>query len=433
MITLKTEKSKELFTEGKKYLVNGVASSAHKYGKEEYPILISHGYGSKVFDVDGNEYIDYVAGYGPMILGYCNEESDKLVIEQIERGCQYAATTRQMIELSKKLVEILPCAERVSFQSTGTEADMHAFRLARAYTGKPKIVKFEGQYHGWTDEIKVSAYVNKSEELGSRKNPNRIMGNLGQREAASDDILLCQWNDLEAIEELFKAKGDEIAAVVTEPIMTNNGPIFPKDGYLQGLRDLTKKYNILLIFDEVVTGFRLALGGAQEYFGVVPDIATYAKAITAGYPLSVVAGRADIMECGVTSAGTFNANPVCVAAALGAIKELEKPGVYDKLNAINKKFVEGVKELGRKYDIKLFCKGAGGLVALQFGIDRPLVDYRDCLDNVNTELYDKLYFGTLKYGVRLMPEKGRIYISTAHTEEDIDKTMEVFEEVFKTF
>lgn len=428
-----TKRSEELYEDGIKYLVNGVASSAHRYVKEKYPILIKSGKGSKVYDVDGNEYIDYVSGYGPMILGYCNPISDRYVTEQLKRGCQFAATTEEMLQLAKKLVEIIPCAERVSFQSTGTEADMHAFRLARAYTGKNKIVKFEGQYHGWTDEIKVTAYVNSSTELGDRHKPNRIMGNKGQRRAASDDILLAPWNDLGVIESLLEEHSDEIAAIVTEPIMTNNGPIFPADGYLQGLRKLTEKYGVLLIFDEVVTGFRLRLGGAQEYFGVIPDIAVFAKAITAGYPLSAIAGKREIMECGVASAGTFNANPICVAAALGAIEALSQPGVYEKLDEVNSYFTEGIRSLANKYNIKMNVQGAGGLVSIQFGIDRPLIDYRDCLDNVDKEMYDKLYFGCLKYGVRLMPEKGRTYITTAHTKEDIDRTLEVFEMVFKSF
>lgn len=428
-----TKKSEELYTEGKNYLVNGVASSAHRYKKEEYPILIKSGKGSKVYDVDGNEYIDYVSGYGPMILGYCNPISDKYVKEQLDRGGQFATTTEEMLNLAKRLCEVIPCAERVSFQSTGTEADMHAFRLARAYTGKYKIVKFEGQYHGWTDEIKVTAYVDSTEDLGDRYAPNRIPGNKGQRLAASDDILLAPWNDIEVLEAMFEKHADEIAAVVTEPIMTNNGPIFPKEGYLQALRELTKKYNILLIFDEVVTGFRIRLGGAQEYFNVMPDLAVFAKAVTAGYPLSVVAGKAEIMECGVASAGTFNGNPVCVAAALGAIEALSQPDVYKKLDKVNAYFVNGIQELGKKYNVTLYTEGVGGLVSIQFGMDRPLVDYRDCLDHVDYEKYDQLYFGCLKYGVRLMPEKGRTYITTAHTKEDIDKTLQVFEEVFQTF
>ena len=329
MNKLNSEKSKQLFLETKKYLVDGVASSFHKTVSEEYPICMKYGKGSKLYDVDGNEYIDYVAGFGPMILGYSPEAVNEAVIKQVEEGSQFSATTYNLCQLSKKLTEIIPSAEIVSFQSTGTEANMYAFRVVRAFTGKDKIVKFEGQYHGWSDEQKITINAPSIGLLGPQNKPWKLLGSAGQREASGEDLLIMPWNDIDVLRDLFEKRGHEIAAVITEPYMCDEGPIMPKEGYLKQLRELTSEYNILLVFDEVITGFRLALGGAQEYFDVTPDVSVFGKAIAGGYPLSMICGKREIMEFGVHASGTFNANPISVAAALATIAELEREGVYE--------------------------------------------------------------------------------------------------------
>lgn len=424
-----TEKSKALFFEGKKYLVDGVSSSFHKADNEDYPICMTHGKGSHMYDVDGNDYIDYVAGFGPMILGYAPDSVNAAVREQLEKGSQFSAPTDDLCKLAKKLTEIIPCAEMVSFQSSGTEANMHAWRVARAATGKMKIVKFEGQYHGWADEQKVTIGAESVTQLGPRANINKLMNTAGQRIHTTDDIILAPWNDLETLTAIVEKNSDEIAAVLMEPYMCDEGPILPKEGYLQGVKDLCQKNGVLLIFDEVITGFRLSLGGAQQYFGVTPDLAIFGKAIAGGFSLSMICGSKELME-GVHPSGTFNATPIAVAAALATIEELEKPGTYERIDALGKKLTDGIVELGKKHGIKAYANHHNAICQMQLGIDRAPTDFRDCLENVDKESYDKLYLLARDYGVRLTSARGRIYLSTAHTEDDIDKTLEIFDYIF---
>ena len=428
-MTYNTAKSAELYQSATKYLVGGVASSLHKSANEAYPIYAVRGKGSRFVDADGNEYIDYMGSFGPSILGFAPDAVNEAVIRQVQEGTHFALPTESVNILSKKLTEILPCAEMVGYQSTGTEADMIALRLARAYTGKEKIIRFEGHYHGWSDELNVSVHPPVESVMGPRNAPWRLMSNAGQRRASSDDIIVLPWNDLDILETTLRRHGHEIAALIMEPVMYNQEPIMPKPGYLEGVRELTRKYDVLFIFDEVITGFRLALGGAQEYFGVTPDIVVFAKAIAAGYPISGVGASKAIMESGVHPAGTFNANPLCVAAALATISELEKPGVYENLNRISTMLKEGVLALAKKHDIKLWCDNQVSIWQLQFGIDAPMKDVRDTF-KVDKKLYSRFYAECLKRGIRLHPSRGRFYISTAHTEEDVAQTLRVFDEVF---
>lgn len=427
-----TDTSRDLFYEAKQYLVGGVASSIHKAADEEYPIYAVRGKGSRFFDVDGNEYIDYMGSFGPSILGFSPDVVNEAVMRQIQSGTHFALPTQSLNALSKKLVEVLPAAEMVGYQSTGTEADMVALRLARAYTGKTKVVRFEGHYHGWSDEINVSAHPAAIAAMGPASKPWRTMECPGQLFEASENVIVLPWNDLAAMERLFKRRANEIAAVIMEPVMYNAEPILPKPGYLEGVRRLTEQYDVLMILDEVITGFRLALGGASEYFGVVPDLTVFAKAVAAGYPISGVGGRRGIMESGVHPAGTFNANPLCVAAALATISELEKPDTYSGMKEITDEIVVGVRELGKKYGIKLWCDNQVSIWQLQFGIETPMHDVRDNF-KVDKKLYGRFYRECLKRGVRLHSSRGRFYISTKHTHEDVAQTLRVFDEVMRTF
>lgn len=424
-----TEGSKKLFDELSQYLVDGVASSFHKAGEEEYPICMQYGKGSHLFDVDGNEYIDYVAGFGPVILGHANEVMANAITEQLKYGTQFSTPTYQMLELSKKLVEIIPCAEKVIYQNTGTEAVMTAFRVARGFTGKSKIVKFEGQYHGWSDEEKVTIDADAVSELGPIDNINKILTTKGQRAAAVDDVIVAPWNDLDALEAILKREID-VAVVVMEPVMYDSGPIMPKEGYLAGAKELCEKYGCLLYFDEVITGFRLSIGGAQKFFGVTPHIATFAKAITGGVPLAVVCGRKDIMNAGVHASGTYNANALVVASALATIGELEKPGTYEKLQALGDRLCEGIRGLGKKHNFDLYCNCCGSIVSLQFGVKEEATTFREFIEKADVNRYQKIFLLATKYGLRLTSKRGRIYLSTAHTEADIDRTIEILDVIF---
>lgn len=409
----------------KKYVQGGVSSSFHKPQYRDYPVAIAYGKGSKLYDVDGNEYIDYIGGFGPMILGYAPEAVTEAVEEQLKYGSHFSAPTLSMLDLCRLLTGVIPSAEMISFQNSGTEAVMQALRLARAYTGKNKIIKFEGQYHGWSDEEKITITASSVEELGNRENPNKILHTRGMRPDSGQWLLIAPWNDLDYLENLMRDHQGEIAAVITEPIMCDSGPILPRQGFLSGLRKLTRKYGILLIFDEVITGFRAALGGAQEYYHVTPDLSTFAKAITAGFPFGVIAGKKEIMDQGVPSSGTFNGNPVGVAAALATIKELQKPGVYRYLETIGTALADGFQKLGTKYKIPVYTRVVGGIFILYFGFENDVSDYREWLEKADTALYEDFVKGCERYGVRFTDQRGREYISTAHTMEDVKRTLQV--------
>lgn len=424
-----TQKSKELYERMVPYLLDGVGSSFHISTYRDYPVAMTHGKGSKLYDVDGNEYIDYVLGFGPMALGYCPEAVDRAVARQLTLGTHFSAPTEDMARLARRLTEIIPSAEVVSFQNSGTEVVMFALRLARAYTGKYKIIKFEGQYHGWSDEEKISIDADRVEELGDRFCPNKIIHTKGQRLSSADDLIVLPWNDLGLLEETLRRQGEEIAAVMMEPCMCDSGPILPKVGYLEGVRKLTKEHGVLLIFDEVITGFRFSLGGAQEYYGVTPDISTFAKAIASGYPFGAVVGKREIMECGIHASGTFNANPVGVAAALATVEELSKPGVYEYLNHLGQMLEEGFRALAEKYQMKLYLRHVGSVFVLYFGYDQDVEDFRDWLTKADVDLYERFVEGCEAYGVRFTDRRGREYLSTAHTEEDIRRTLEVADQV----
>ena len=417
--------SKALHEELVKYLPRGVGSSFHKPKYRDYPVAMDHGKGSKLYDVDGNEYIDYIAGFGPMLLGYAPDSLNRAVEEQLQRGSQFSAPTKQMLKLCRELTEIIPSAEMVSFQNSGTEVVMHALRLARAYTGKYKIIKFEGQYHGWSDEEKVTISASKVEDLGDREHPNKILPTRGMKPNSADYLIIAPWNDLDYLEKIMKEQGDEIAAVITEPIMCDSGPILPKKGFLQGLRELTKKYGIVLIFDEVITGFRVSIGGAQKYYGVTPDISTFAKASTGGYPFGIVAGKREILNCGVPSSGTFNANPIGVAAALATIEELKKPGTYEHLQEIGDALVDGFRKLAVKHHLKIYTRAIGGIFILYFGFEEDTEDFRDWLSKADTAFYGEFVKRCEEYGIRFTDDRGREYISVTHTMDDAYRTLQV--------
>jgi glutamate-1-semialdehyde 2,1-aminomutase len=426
----KYTRSIELFQQAKQYFVGGVASSLHKAKTDEHPIYIEKGQGSRVWDIDGNEYIDYVGGFGPLILGYCAKAVDEAVIEQIHRGTVFAAPNELLNKVSAKLIKAVPCAEIVAYQSTGTEANMLAFRIARAFTGKNKIVRFEGHYHGWSDEQLISNAPDSLSIMGPRNRPWRVMGSSGQLIRASEDIIVLPWNDPDLLQTVFRRQGQEIAAVITEPVMCNCEVVYPKPGFLEALRSLTQDHEVLLIFDEVITGFRLALGGAQEYFQVIPDLAVFGKAMAGGYSLSSVMGRREIMESGVKPRGTFNANPLSIAACFATLTELEKQGVYDRVAEMSRKIMSGIRSIAGEKQIPLYCDGEGSIWQIAFGIDNRLADYRETF-SVDKLTYQKLKQECFKRGLRLHPFRGRLYTSAAHTPEDIDRTLEIIEDALK--
>lgn len=329
--------SEELFNESKKFLPGGVDSPVRAF--KPYPFFAERAEGSKIIDVDGNSYLDYCLAYGPMVLGHANPDVMAEVVMQLKKGSAYGVPTEKEIELAKLVVKKVPCAEMVRFVNSGTEATMSAIRLARAATGRNKIIKFEGAYHGAHDYVLVKS---GSGAAGLPDSP-------GVPEETTKNTILIPFNDEEAVLELIKNDGDSIAAIILEPIMGNVGFIPPMGGYLEFLRKVTAENGIILIFDEVITGFRIAEGGAQEHFGVTPDLVTFGKILGGGFPIGALSGKKDLMEMiapsgSVYQAGTFNGNPVSITAGLATLKMLDS-SFYSEMNSKGNSLRMGIEDV----------------------------------------------------------------------------------------
>jgi glutamate-1-semialdehyde 2,1-aminomutase len=429
-------KSKAMYEEAKKYLAMGVGSQVQTYSRP-HPIYITHGIGSKIYDVDGNEYIDYLLNYGPLILGHCPKVLNDAIIEQLSKGTGFGEPHQLQIEVSKMLVETIPSFEMVNFNNTGTEAVQAALRLARAFTGRTKFIKFEGHYHGWMDNVFFSFHPDKNEDFGTRENPKPVIHTYskGIPKNVLDNVIVLPWNNLEYVERAFKNHKDEIAAILTEPIMSNCGVIMPRPGYLEGLRKLADEYGALLIFDETITGLRVALGGAQELFGVIPDITLGFKALGGGFPVFVYGARKEIMDLVsqrlVVHAGTFNANAIACVAAKTVLNELRKDNgrAIKRINEMGKYLMQEIGKLAKKHNQVVRIQGTGALFCVSFH-DREVWDMRDAFIDTGDKyfIFRQLL---LDRGVHIFPtEKGLWYISTAHTEDDIERTLRIVDEVF---
>jgi glutamate-1-semialdehyde 2,1-aminomutase len=426
---MKTDRSKELFKEAQKYLVGGVNSPVRAFkalGME--PLFIEKGKGSRVWDVDGNEFIDYVLSWGPLILGHANDQIINAVKQVSNYGTSFGAPTELEIEMAKAVVEAVPSVEMVRFVNSGTEATMSAIRLARGYTGKKKIIKFEGCYHGHGDSLLVSA--------GSGVATLGIPGTPGIPEELAQLTIVLPYNDIGAVEEAFKKHGDDIACVILEPVAGNMGVVAPPKEYHQRLRDITKEYGALLIWDEVMTGFRLALGGAQELYGIEPDLTTMGKVIGAGLPVGAYGGKREIMmhiapEGPVYQAGTLSGNPLAMAAGLRQLQILKDKNPYPELEQKGKKLEEGFKYLIDKYGIKATVNRVGSMITMFF-TDREVRNFEDAKSS-DLELFNKFYRLMLEKGVYLAPSQFEAsFLSTAHSEEDINDTLNAVEDTFKS-
>ena len=428
------EKSKRLYAESLKTFVKGVGSNERASVKPN-PIYMIHGKGSHLFDVDGNEYIDYQMGYGPLIQGHCPPNVVKAVQRQVELGSLFGTPTELEIEASKKICEIIPSVETVRFLNTGSEAVQGALRTARAYTGKKKIIKFEGHYHGWYDQIHISHLPNSIDMLGDYENPTKVLHSVGQSDCGLKDLIVLSWNDLDILEKMIKRYKSEIAAVITEPILFNASVMMPRKGYLEGMRKLTEENDIVLIFDEVQTAFRVSLQGAQRYLGVYPDITVMAKGIANGYPVSCYGGKREILEGasnkGMVHAGTYNSNPLVMAAICANLDDISRNDgdVYKKMAENGTRLRKGLVEIYKKAGWPARDQGPETVFSIMLyeGEEiKCLRDYYKC--DLNT--LDKLRTELRKRGVYTRPALRDIwYISTAHTREDIDKTLEIAEEV----
>ncbi|MEY3283857.1 MAG: aspartate aminotransferase family protein [Acidobacteriota bacterium] len=425
-------RSAALLERSRKVLAGGVSSEFRKYN-HPHAIFYTHGEGSHIYDVDGNDYLDFTLSQGPLILGHSHPHVLKRVNDYSAPGQLYAGQHIGEIELAEKLNRLIPSAELMRFCLDGSEAVQTALRVARARTGRPKFLRFEGHYHGWLDNVAWGLSTPGVEALGSRENPEVYPWSAGLAAHARDEFIIRPWNDLDLVRQTLAEHHQEVAAIITEPVMCNNGCIMPAEGYLNGLRELCDRYGIALIFDEVITGFRMGLGGAQQYFGVTPDMSVFAKAIGSGYPISVIAGKREWMglieEAKVIHAGTMNSSNATIAAALATIEVLEQENPYQRIFRLGARLMEGLREAAAGQHDDLLIQGPGPMFHLGFTDLATVSDYRQTLR------YDKAKLG--RFIAAMHDERIRIigrglwYISAAHTEADIDHALAVSRRVLK--
>ena len=427
-----TEGSKALFERSLKVMIEGGSSPSRgpaNYG--EYPLFIARGEGAHVYDIDGNRYIDWMMAYGALPLGHAHPRIVEAVGEAVASGTLFAAATEVEIEVAELIQQMVPSAERVRFANTGTEAAMAAIRLARGYTGKPKFIKFEGHYHGWYDDFLVNAHPQSCVSLGHRNDPIKIADSSGLNRHALDDTIVVPWNDLQAVERAVETHRGQIAAIITEGIMANMGVIPPEPGYLQGLRDITRDNGILLILDETVTGFRIAPGGCQEYYDVIPDISCFGKALGAGLPVAGFVGRAEIMEAlawgGVLHYGTQNASRVGLFAARASMQELlgNDGAAYRHLWHIGNRLSQGLRDLFEETGTSAIVQNVGPMLQIMFTDRTAIRDYREFCSHVDRAKYQRFALALFKYGVYMTPSSAlHTVASLAHTDEDVDLSLD---------
>ncbi len=427
---MKYEKSRVLFEEARKYIPGGVNSPVRAFksvgGK---PFFVEKGKGSKIYDVDGNEYIDYVCSWGPLILGHAHPEVIEFVKETTEKGTSFGIPNPLEVELAKAVVEAVPSIEKVRFVNSGTEATMSAIRLARGYTKRNKIVKFEGCYHGHVDYLLAKA--------GSGVLTLSIPGTPGVPEDFVSQTLLCEFNNKDAVKELFEKFGEDIACVIVEPVMGNAGVILPEKGFLEFLRDITREYQSILIFDEVITGFRISYGGAQEYFNVMPDLTCLGKIIGGGFPVGAYGGKKEIMDYiapdgPVYQAGTLSGNPVAMAAGLKTLEILKRENPYPELEKKAKILGNEAQKIFEKKGIYVTVNSIASMSSIFFNNGKPVKSFKDAALS-DTQLYAKFFWEMLKKGVYFAPSQFEAaFISTAHTERDIERTLQAIEDFVKS-
>lgn len=423
---MKHEKSHRLFSKATNYIPGGVNSPVRAFksvGGD--PIFIEKSAGSRIFDVDGNEYIDYVGSWGPMIVGHCNPRVNDAIKKVIDKGTSFGAPTELEIELAEMVIDAVPSIEMVRMVNSGTEATMSAIRLARGFTGKDKVIKFEGGYHGHADGLLVKAGSGAA-TLGVPDSP-------GVPTDYARNTITVPFNDLEAIKSVIE-EDDNIACIIVEPLPGNMGVIPPKEGFLEGIREITAANDIILIFDEVMSGFRVAYGGAQERFGITPDLTCLGKVIGGGLPVGAYGGKKEIMEMIAPSgpiyqAGTLSGNPLAMTAGIETLKILSEPGAYETLETRSAQLAEGMNEAAKKAGIPTYATRVGAMFCTFFN-ENEVTDYASAAKS-DTERFGKFFLSMLNEGINLAPSQFEAgFISLAHSEDDVAKTIEAAEKSF---
>ena len=426
---MQRSKSEALFTEAQKYIPGGVNSPVRSFRSVGgTPPFIARGQSARVWDVDGNEYIDYLGSWGPLVLGHSHPAVVEAIKKSAESGTSFGAPVEQEVELAKIICDQLPSVESVRLVSSGTEACMSAIRLARAFTNRDKIIKFAGCYHGHADGLLVKA--------GSGALTHGIPTSAGVPESYASETLVAEYNNIESVDKFFTANPKSIAAVIIEPVAGNMGVIPPSPGFLEGLRRITKNNGALLIFDEVITGFRVGPSGAQGLFGITPDITTMGKIIGGGLPVGAYGGRKDIMEMvaplgAMYQAGTLSGNPLAVSAGIATLTELQKPGVFKKLEEMAERLTEGLTKAFQAAEIPSSINRVGSMFTGFFN-DGPVTTLEDA-EGSDTEMYGRYFHAMQENGVYIAPSQFEAgFVSTAHTEADIDATVTKASEALRT-
>ncbi len=421
--------SSSLYLDAKKYIAGGVNSPVRAFGSVGGdPVFIDRGRGSLIYDTDNKEYIDYVCSWGALILGHADDEVIKAVTDVLSKGSSFGAPTELETKLAKMIVDSVPSVEKVRFVSSGTEAVMSALRLARAYTKRDKIIKFEGCYHGHSDFMLVKA--------GSGMLTHGETSSPGVPADAAKHTIIAQYNDIENIKKIFESNKGEIAAIIIEPVAANMGLVLPKDNFLEEIRKITEENGALLIFDEVITGFRLSLGGASEYFNIKPDLLTFGKIIGGGLPVGAFGGREDIMNMlsplgSVYQAGTLSGNPLAMAAGIKMLEKLSIKNFYQKLSEQSRKLYNGYRENLKNLGLNYTFNQIESLSCLYF-TDKPVDSYSTAISS-DTSLYSKYFHSMLDKGVYLAPAQYEsAFVSIAHSDEQIGNTLKAHYESLKS-
>lgn len=418
-------KSIALYERTKKHLAGGVSSNV-RYASTPVPLFFARGEGARLYDVDGNVHIDYVLGNGPAILGHAPRPVIDAVAASLADGQLFAAQNPRETELAERLCRLLPSAEVVRFATSGTEAVLMAMRLARAFTGRNRILKFEGHYHGWSDQAYISTRPSLN-EAGPAEAPVPVAGSPGMPPSVLDDVAVAGWNDLNALAQAFERYPGQIAGVIMEPIMVNGGAILPQPGYLAGVRDLCRAEGALFVCDEVITGFRVGLGGAQALLGVSADLTIYAKAVAAGFPLAMVAGRRDVMDIlldkGVMHGGTYNGNVQSMAAALAALDVLERDGaaVYRSMETRGTRLMDGLADLGARHKLPVLVQGMPAIFQTFFTRAPAPRNYRESAA-CDRDMAMAFHTALQEEGIRIN-QRATWFLSAAHDDTVIDETL----------
>ena len=423
-------KSRQLMERARRVVAGGISSQIRLNEPGGEPLFFDRAQGALMWDADGNEYIDYIQGMGPNLFGHAPEFVSQQVAGDMRNGYIFAAQFERELEVAEMAAEAIPIKDcTVRFAGSGTEIVQLVLRLARGWTGRSKFIRFEGHYHGWMDSVNHSVHP-PIDEAGDVDAPTPVGESAGMDPGAAAQAIPCQWNDIDRLEDAFERHRGEVAAVIMEPINANTNCIMPEPGYLEAAKELAHEHGALIIFDEVITGFRVAYGGAQEFLGITPDLATYAKSIAAGFPIAMLAGRRDIMDMlgsgEVYHGGSFNSNVMSIAAAHATLTHIKSQGdtFYADLNRRGERLIDGLRQVGMETETEIHVQGLGSVFGISFNRSGDVIrNYRDHATKCDDARYAQFASEMMREGIRLS-SNGRVHMSSAHTEEQIETTIE---------